>query len=115
MEPARESHQRCRVAAQYDAVAHLVEQPYDAGFTAWFGAAAVDVDPARWEELAWQDVVLAFEDGRSGEAYVPHVQDRQQPKEDGAGQFLVIYFVGITSLTVPPRPPAPPPPATPKE
>jgi hypothetical protein len=115
MEPARESNQRCRVAGKYDGVAHLVEQPYDTGFTAWFGAAAVDLDPGCWEELAWQDVVLDFEDGRSGEAYVPHTRGGQEPQGDGVGQFLVIYFVGVTTLMVPPHPAAPSPPATTKE
>jgi hypothetical protein len=99
MQPAIESEQPCRVEGKFAGQAHLVEQPYDAEFTAWFGSVAVDVEASRWEELAWQDVALDFEDGRSGEAYVLHTAAAQGPTA-GAGQGLVLYFVGVTKLAV---------------
>jgi hypothetical protein len=98
MQPAKESRQHCRVARQFDAVAHLVEQPYASEHTFWFGSVEIALDPGRWEELAWQDVALEFADGRVGEAYIPHTGTR----EVAGVKSLVLYYVGVTTLTAVP-------------
>jgi hypothetical protein len=112
MQPAREFQQRCRVARKFAGRAHLVEQPYDPEFTAWFGSVAVEIEAARWEELARQDVALDFQDGRCGEGYVVRTANAQEAPAD-AGQRPVIYFVGVTTLAVPHHPAAPSPPPAP--
>jgi hypothetical protein len=98
----------------FDAVAHLVEQPYREGFAPWFGTLLdVPLTMAEVEELVQRPMMIAFEDGRQGLAW--HVTWEATVVRSKAADGAVreeadrthIFFMGLTHLA---KPPAEPPP-----
>jgi hypothetical protein len=87
----------------FEAVAHLVEQPYRESFAPWYGT-LLDVPLTREEadQLAQRPMMIAFADGRQGLAW--HVTWEATAVRPGRTHIL---FTGLSHLAKPPTDPPP--------